>query len=58
MPDSQAKKDWIRKNTFKIGVKFNRHTDPDIIARLETVPNKSGYIKALIRRDIAQSETK
>ena len=28
-------------------------TEQDIIDKLESVPNKSGYIKALIRADIA-----
>jgi len=30
-------------------------TEQDIIDKLESVPNKSGYIKQLIRDDIARS---
>ncbi|MCD7722679.1 MAG: hypothetical protein LUH82_01830 [Clostridiales bacterium] len=34
-------------------------TEQDIIDRLESVPNKAGYIKKLIRADIeAEKETK
>jgi len=31
-------------------------TEQDIIDKLESVPNKSGYIKALIRADIAKNK--
>ena len=31
-------------------------TEQDIINKLESVPNKSGYIKRLIREDIAKSK--
>lgn len=40
---------------FKMGL--NRNTDSDVIAKLETVENKQGYIKELIRQDIANSTT-
>ncbi len=30
-------------------------TEQDIIDKLESVPNKSGYIKQLIREDIAKN---
>lgn len=33
-------------------------TEQDIIDRLESVPNKAGYIKRLIRDDIARSQKK
>ena len=31
-------------------------TEQDIIDKLDSVPNKAGYIKALIRADIAKSK--
>ena len=31
-------------------------TEADIIEKLDSVPNKAGYIKQLIRADIAQGE--
>ncbi len=55
MPDTKAKKDWDRTNTTKIGIKFNNRTDADIIAKLAEQENKAGYIKHLIRQDIAKS---
>lgn len=33
-----------------------RKTDAEIIAKLDSVPNKSGYIRELIRRDIENSK--
>lgn len=38
-------------------VKVVHNTEPDILQRLEEEPNKSGYIKELIRKDIAQRAT-
>ena len=34
------------------------NTEQDIIQKLESVPNKAGYIKQLIRADIAASKAK
>lgn len=39
------------KRQFKIDCFTN--TEQDIIQKLESVPNKAGYIKSLIRADIA-----
>lgn len=43
---------WQRENVVRITVKLNKHTDADILDKLETVESKQGYIKALIRADI------
>ena len=41
------------KKTIKgMYLKLNRNTDADIIEHLETVGNKHGYIKDLIRTDM------
>ena len=45
------------KNVYKPTIEFRRTTDADIIAKLESVPNKAQYIKALIRADIANSSS-
>jgi len=37
-------------------LQLNIKTDTDILKKLEEVPNKQGYIKALIREDIAESK--
>ena len=47
---SQQKYD--KANTTQIRMKLNLKTDADILAKLESVGNKQGYIKALIRADI------
>lgn len=36
-----------------INMKFNLKTDADILDYLDSKPNKQGYIKSLIRADIA-----
>ena len=43
------------KKQFKIDCFI--HTEQDIIAKLESVPNKAGYIKSLIRRDIENKKS-
>lgn len=39
-------------HTRQIKFKFNLDTDADILDKLDSVENKQGYIKALIRADI------
>ena len=48
---------YDRENTTRVNLKLNNKTDADIIRHLETVPNMQGYIKHLIREDIAKGET-
>ena len=38
----------------RISIKLVNNTDADILAHLAKQPNKQGYIKALIRADIAK----
>lgn len=42
------------KNTVRLGLRFTKSTDKDILDRLEEVGegNKQAYIKELIREDI------
>jgi acyl carrier protein len=56
MADSQAKAQWDSANTTRIVMKLNNHTDAEILAKLAAVESKQGYIKQLIRADIAKSE--
>lgn len=44
------------KNVKAFRFECIKTTEKDIIDKLESVPNKSGYIKSLIRADIAKSE--
>lgn len=49
---AQAK--YKKANTKSIALQLNLRTDTDILQRLDEMPNKQGYIKALIRADIAK----
>lgn len=46
-------KENMRQIKFNLSLKY----DLDIIAQLDAVPNKQGYIKDLIRADIARKGT-
>ena len=58
IPDSKAKKKWVREHTIMVTIKLNHNTDADIIRKLENIPNRQGYIKSVIRQDIAKTESK
>lgn len=49
----QAIKRYDEKNTKQLMLKLNVKTDADVLKKLEEVGNKQGYIKELIRRDLA-----
>lgn len=51
-PQERYAKKYIKQ--FKISCVTR--TEMDIIEKLESVPNKSGYIKKLIRADIAKEK--
>lgn len=55
---SESRKKAVAKydavNTKQIKFKLNLKTDADILDKLESVENKQGYIKNLIRKDIGQ----
>ena len=42
-------------NLKQIKFALNKKTDADLLSHLEATKNVQGYIKSLIRRDIAQS---
>lgn len=46
---------YAKKNTQQIKFVLNKNIDADIIDWLGTKPNKQGYIKELIRRDMEQN---
>ena len=49
----QAKYDKAKTKTYTI--KVIKTTEQDIINKLEEKANKAGYVKSLIRKDIAKS---
>ena len=52
--ETQARYDST--HTRRYGLKYNTTTDADIIAHLEKQESIQGYIKSLIRQDIAKQE--
>lgn len=44
-------------NTKRLCMKLNLNTDKDILDKLRSVDNMQGYIKRLIRADIAKEKT-
>lgn len=59
MPVSEQQKraaaKYNKEHTRLITLRLTQH-DADILARLDAVPNKQGYIKSLIRADIARAK--
>lgn len=51
-----AKTKYDKDKTRRYVVKVITTTEQDIIQKLESVPNKAGYIKALIRADISKEK--
>lgn len=51
---TRAKAKWRKKAIMVFQVNLNRENDADIIQKLDDVPNKAGYVKGLIRDDIAK----
>ena len=52
----QAINKYNKEKTKCIMVRLNKTTDADIIAKIDSVPSKMGYIKNLIRKDMLQSK--
>lgn len=48
----RARERYEAKTKVQILLKLNKNTDSDILLKLDTVENKQGYIKQLIRKDI------
>jgi hypothetical protein len=49
--------DYDRKNTKLIGMKLNKNTDADILTFLEGIENVQGYLKELVRKDMAKRKS-
>ena len=52
-----SKAKYAKEYTTQQSFKLNRKTDADILKWLESIPNKQGYIKALIREDMKKRDT-
>ena len=51
MPDSEAKKRWMKENTVQISIKLNKNTDGDILDYLAGKQNQT-EIKRILREYI------
>lgn len=49
-------KKYRDKSVLHVGIDFNRNTEPELVKKMESVENRSGYVKSLIRRDIEKSK--
>lgn len=58
MSKYEAQDKYDKANTVQYKLKLNRKWDRDIIAKLDSVGNKQGYIKELIRADINEEDAK
>lgn len=59
-PDAQRRQNdardrYDKENTKQVKFKFNLRTDADILEHLYAQPNMQGYIKRIIREDIARN---
>ena len=53
---AKAVKKWQSTHVKRYGFPVMIDTEPEVIEKLESVPNKSGYIKGLIKADIAKEK--
>lgn len=51
-----AARRYDEKHTRQIVMKLNLKTDSDILEKLDSVENRQGYIKSLIRADMVKSK--
>lgn len=52
----RANQTWKEQHTISFGVRLNRNTDADIIAKLEGAASRQGEIKRLVRLGIKSEE--
>jgi len=57
LPETIRKAEKEKAYIRRYGLKLNINTDAAIIAHLEKQPSMQGYIKQLIRDDIARNTT-
>ena len=48
---------YAKEKMQQVKLTLNKGTDADLLAWLEKQPNKQGYIKTLIRKDIMENES-
>lgn len=53
---SKQVNEYQKRATTLVALRFNNTKDKDILDKLDSVDNKVGYVKKLIRDDIEKSE--
>ena len=56
MPESLAKKQWMKEHTTFIGLKLTHNTDGDILRWLDKQPSKQGAIRAVLKEHIRREQ--
>lgn len=56
MGNTKAHQEWVAANTTRVVMNLNHNIDKDVLEKLSQVPSKQGYIKELIRADIAKDK--
>lgn len=51
-----AKNKYLEKNTKAFCFRFMSESDADVIAKINSVPNKADYIRKLIRADLEKNK--
>ena len=46
---------WRKKHMTRVVMRLRNEEDADVIAKLESVPNKIEYIRSLVREDMKKS---
>lgn len=49
-------KRYKKERCFTMCLSFNREAEKELIDYINSLPNKNGYIKSLIRHDLAKKE--
>lgn len=52
---TKAQDKYDKSNTVQMHLKFNVRSDADVLDKLNSCENKQGYIKRLIREDMAKN---
>ena len=58
LPETTRKAKYDKENCRHFHLKYNNVTDADILSHLEKQSSIQGYIKALIRADMAHQDNK
>lgn len=51
-----ANKRYEKKNIIKVTVGFNRSTEPELAAKIESEESRASYLKRLVREDVEREK--